>query len=449
MKSFRIKGAIKNGFFLLFLSAFLSGCSAADLPLVGNFFQGPNTPSGQANLSYWGLFESPDSLNPLISDYKEKHPTVTIDYQQKSYSTLAQHKESLLNRFREGKGPDIARIHSSWLKDFQPFLAALPTKILSKEEYTQTFFPVLKEAASVGETIYGIPLMYDGLLLVANKSLLEEVGLTLPRTWDEFRRASVKLTKTDPQTRKIIQAGAAFGAYANIPHSVDTLSLMFLQSGIRIPEDLSTQAAADALTFYTNFLTVDKVWDETFPNAVVSFARGQTALIFVPSWRIIDIKNLTPSLEIVTGIVPQIPNLEGITNDEITLATSWVEVVSKDSKVKEVAFDFLKFLSSADQMRKLYDLEAQNRVFGEPYSRKDLAEGLSSDPYLSALMSSASKARLSPFNDAAGDEPYVEALGTAINSVVRGGDAAQALTNAKKAIEQLRSNSSPKPTSKK
>lgn len=441
--------ALKIGLVFTLTSVLLSGCSAADIPLIGGLFKGSTGFSGKAQLTYWGLFESPDSYKPLINDYKDKHQGVEIDYQQKSYSTLSQYKETLLNRFREGKGPDIVRIHSSWLRDFQPFLAPLPTKVISKDEYSKSFFPVIKDGSSVGDIIYGIPLMYDGLMLFANKKLLSEAAVTLPRTWDEFRQAVVRLSKIDPQTKKITQSGAALGSYSNIPHAVDILSLMFLQSNLRIPEDLGTQAAADALTFYTNFITIDRVWDETFPSSIVSFARGQTAMIISPSWRILDIKNLNPSIDIITGGVPQVPNLEGVTSNEVSLASFWIEVVSKDSKGKEAAFDFLKFLSSPDQLRKIYVLQSQNRTFGEPYPSKDAADGLSTDPYLAPLMSGAPRAKVAPFNDGVGDDPYVEAMGGAINSAVRGGDPKQALSNAKKTIEQLQSSNAPKPTTKK
>ena len=279
----KFRKILKVSLIFTLTAVILSGCSAADIPLVGGLFKGSGGFSGKASLTYWGLFESPDSYKPLINDYKDKHQGVEIDYQQKSYSTLSQYKETLINRFREGKGPDIVRIHSSWLKDFQSFLAPLPIKVISKEDYSKSFFPVIKDGASVGDTIYGIPLMYDGLMLIANKKLLSEANITLPRTWDEFRQAVVRLTKTDPQTKKITQSGAALGSYGNIPHAVDILLLMFLQSNLKIPADLGTQAAADALTFYTNFITVDRVWDETFPSSIVSFARGQTAMIFSPS----------------------------------------------------------------------------------------------------------------------------------------------------------------------
>lgn len=441
-----LKRILKSGFILVLLPFFLAGCSPADLPWVGGFLSGTGG-GDNASLIYWGLFEGPDSFNPLIADYKEKHPKITIDYQQKSYAGLAQYKESLINRLREGKGPDIFRIHASWLKDFQPYLAPLPSKVMGKDEYAQTFFPILKEAASVGETLYGFPLMYDGLVLVANKALLDEAAVSLPQTWDEFRQAAVRLTKVDDKSKKLVQAGVAFGAYGNIPHAVDVLSLMLLQSNLQIPNDLNTQAAADALTFYTNFLTIDRVWDETFPNAVVSFARRQTALIFVPIWRLLDIKNLNADIEMVVGPVPQIPSLEGMASSEIHLASVWIEVVAKDSKAKEVAFDFLKFLTSSDQMRKFYNLTGQNRAFGEPYSRQDLAKDLNSDPYLAALMGSAPKAKLASFNDAVGDDAYVEAFGGAINAVLRGGDPLQSLSNAKRAIEQLQSSRGAPPTS--
>ena len=379
---------IRSLIYLLIAGFLLTACS---LPGAG--------PS-KAPLTYWGLFESPEVFKPVINDYVESHQNVTVDYSQKSYSTLAQYKETVLTRLKEGKAPDVMRVHASWVGQLAPYLYPLPSKVMSKEEFGSTFYPAAREALTVNGEIYGIPLQYEGLLLMANKKLLDDAGVAFPQTWEQFRDAVSKLTKVSVDSKKISQSGAAIGVSSNIPHAADILSLMFLQSGLKIPDDINTQSAVETLTFYNIFYRSDKVWDETLPPSTTAFSRGQVAFIFAPSWRILEIKNLNPGLDIQVGSVPQVTDLDGKVTNEVQLASFWVEVVPKSSKFKDTAYDFLKFAASADSLKKMYAIEASGRLFGEAYPRRDMASLLSTDPYLGPLVASAPKAKISPIVDA-------------------------------------------------
>lgn len=415
--------------YLFIAGFFLTACS---LPGAG---------PGKADLSYWGLFEGVDVFKPVINDYVEKHPNVTVDYTQRSYSTLAQYKETVLTRLREGKAPDIVRIHSSWIKQFSPYLYPLPQKVMTKDEFANTFYPAAREALTVNGEIYGIPLHYDGLLLLANKKLLDDDKVAFPTTWEEFRDAASKLTKVSGNAKKITQAGAAIGVASNISNASDILSLMFLQSGLKIPDDINTQSAVETLTFYNIFYKSDKVWDESLPVSTLAFSRGQVAFIFAPSWQIMEIKNLNPGLDIQVGSVPQVTDLNGKITSEVQLSSFWVEVVPKTSKFKDTAYDFLKFLASADSLKKMYAIEASGRLFGEAYPRSDMATLLLGDPYLGPLVSSAPKAHPAITVDTSGNDDLVNIINRAISDGAGGADGKVALDNAKKNIDQALSNS--------
>lgn len=410
---------------LILTGLFLTACS---FPGVG---------PQKADLTYWGLFEGEDVFKPLINDYIDKHPKTTIEYSQKSYATLSQYKETVLTRLKEGKAADVIRIHVSWLKSFAPYLYSLPTKVMSKEEFGNTFYPAAVKALTINGEIYGLPLHYDGLLLLANKKLLTADQVAPPKLWTDFRDAAAKLTKTDPQTKKITQAGAAIGVAGNIPHAADILSLMFLQSRLRIPENLDSQNAADSLTFYVDkFFKEDKVWDESLAPSILAFSRGQVAFIFAPSWRILEIKANNPGLEIVVLEPPQIVDAQ----EKVVaanLASFWVEVVPKASKFKNEAFDFLKFLVSSDSQKKLYALESSRRLFGEAPSRKDLASQYADDPYLAPLLKTALTAEVAPSVDGSGNDALVDIFNRAISDVVGGSDPKTALLNAKKNLTSV------------
>lgn len=418
----------------------VAGLGLSRLPLIGGLFgQG-----GDVTLTYWGLWENPDVIDPLIASFVESYKNenrrinLTINYEKRSFGTLEQYKETLLTRLQQGTGPDIFRLHNSWVEDFSAELAALPPEVLSEQDYALRFYPVALSSAKVGTDIFAVPLEYDGLILLYNKTLL--AGVDVPekiKTWEDFRREAVRLTTwkdNDREKGKILTSGASFGTANNISHSADILSLLFAQSGVDYLTELKTQAAADALTFYTNFALVDRVWDETLPFSINAFANGQVAMIIAPSWRALDIAALNPELEFAAAPVPQLPAaLEG----GVHWGTFWMEGVSGDTSRAEIAWKFLEFLTREEQQRTLYAEIAKTRIFGEPYALRSLAEFLKEHAILNALLSTASKAVSGKTAELSGNGSYAEALKLAIGDVLGGKKSGEALVTAQLTLDQL------------
>jgi ABC-type glycerol-3-phosphate transport system substrate-binding protein len=418
--------------FLTSLLAYLviipSGCN---IPFI-------KPPTKQVELTYWGLFEPQEVFQPLIEEYQKENPNVKITYEQRAYSDLAQYKETLLTRLREGTGPDIFRLHETWIPQFASELSPLPSEVMSAADFSNNFYPVAENTLSYQNQLYALPLMYDGLMLFYNTQHFAEIGLTNPPVdWEGFREAAVRLTKTDEETKKITRAGAALGTANNVAHFSDILGLMFAQSKISFPRDLTSAGARDALVFYTNFVTKDKVWEATFSNSVEAFAQGKVSMIFAPSWRVFDIQNLNPGLDFATAAVPQIPSLPQEGETVVNWASFWAEGVNLDSENAAAAWAFLKVLSEPENLRLLYSEEAKLREFGEPYSRKDLGSVLLTNDYLAPLIDGAPTATSSIITDASGNDVYVDAVAEAVNGLLQGKDVDQMLTTLKTTIERL------------
>jgi len=279
--------------------------------------------------------------------------------------------------------------------------------------------------------------MYDGLMLFYNTKHFEEAGVNRPPTdWEEFREVALRLTKTDAETKRITQAGAAIGTANNVSHFSDILGLMLAQSRIDFPKDLTASGAKDALVFYTNFSAKDNVWDASLPDSIYAFAQGKVSMIFAPSWRIFDIQALNPGLKFASAAVPQIPSLPQEEPTTINWASFWAEGVNLDSPYVEEAWKFLKFLAEPENMRLLYSEEAKLREFGEPYSRKDLGNVLLTNDYLAPLIDGTPTATSFIIADASGNDVYVDAVAEAVNSVLQKKDVDQALGTLKTTIER-------------
>jgi multiple sugar transport system substrate-binding protein len=421
--------------FLAYLAIIPSGCNLSKILSVLPFIK---EPAKQVELVYWGLFEPEGVFQPLIEEYQKENPNVKIKYEQRAYSTLEQHKETLLTRLREGTGPDIFRLHNTWVSQFASELSPLPSDIMSSADFAGNFYSPAQNTLSYQNQIYALPLMYDGLMLFYNTKHFEEASINRPPAdWEEFREVAVRLTERDEETKRLTRAGAAMGVANNVAHFSDILGLMFAQSKISFPQDLTSRGARDALIFYTNFANKDNVWNAAFPNSVEAFAQGGVSMIFAPSWRVFDIQALNPGLDFATAAVPQIPSLPSEEETTVNWASFWAEGVNIDSENAEEAWKFLEYLSQPENMRLLYSEETKLREFGEPYSRKDLGSVLLTNDYLAPLIDGAPTATSFIIAGASGNDIYVEAVAEAVNAVLQGKDVDQALETLQTTVERF------------
>ncbi len=420
---------VKSLILLVVLPFVLTACTASDLPVIGKFFKGKEKP---VTLSAWGLWEPKEVFDSVTEDYKSTRPAVTVDYEERSFVTLKSYKESVFTRLSEGSAPDILLVHNSWVPFLVDNLTPAGPKVLSESDYSSMFYPVAKESAVINGKVYGVPISYEGLALVYNRDMFNEEGLSSPPvTWEEFRLDAVKLTKKEGDN--IVRGGAAIGTANNIEHFSDILGLLFAQGSLNFPDDLNTQAAADALTFYTNFVLSYKVWSDALPPSVEAFADKKAAMVFVPSWQILNILSRNPQVNIGVAPVPKALDLPG-NPINVGWASFWMLVVSKNSSSPEAAWDVLKYVSSEDAQKKLYSEASKVRAFGQPYSLQSLASELSGNSYLEVYVKEAPTAKSGILAARSGNDKEVDILKTAVNSILSGIPASEALSTAQKSL---------------
>jgi multiple sugar transport system substrate-binding protein len=336
----------------------------------------------QVSLTWWGLWEPNEVLNGLIQDFQTQNPGVTVTYSQQS---VKDYRERLQSAFDRSQGPDIFRFHNTWVPMLsqQNIFSTVPTTAMTSADYQATFYPSAVKDLRTQNGFVGIPLMTDGLAMFVNKKALAATGKQAPTTWQDFSILAKDLTIRDADG-KIQRAGAAMGSANNVDHFSDVLGLLILQNGGNpgIPDD-ANHLVSDALTFYTQFLRTDRVWDETLPNSTYAFAIEKAAIMFAPSWRAFEIKQINPNIDFAVFPVPQ------LSDTKVNWSSYWVEGVSRTSQNQDVAWKLLKFISTKQNLQKMYTQASSQRLFGEPYPRVDMAVDLSEDPYVGAFIKQA------------------------------------------------------------
>lgn len=391
-------------------------------------------------LTYWGQWEPESVYQTVIADYKRLHPNVTVNYSRQSQQ---QYRERLSSALSGNNGPDIFRIHNTWLPMFISQMAPVPSDVYSQASFKSSFYPTAVNDLTAGGRPYAIPLAMDTLEMFVNEDIFSKANLSVPTIWqgpggvdDVAQRLTVK-----DNNGRITTSGAAIGNSANVDHWQDILSLMMLQSTVNVDKGENSDNAQKALNFYGSFASTFRTWDETLDVSTLAFAEGKVAIYFGPSWRYFDFVDFkqksNPNLNFKMVAVPQLTGA-----DTVNFATYWAEAVNKKSAHQTEAWDFLKFLSSKDELTKLYNEEAKIRAFGEVYARPDMAGMLSSYP--TNIVTDALKTAKSSYlssktwdGDTGINSRYSKYYGDAVAKVSRGGDARGVLDTVSSGVAQI------------
>jgi ABC-type glycerol-3-phosphate transport system substrate-binding protein len=358
----------------------------------------PQLGLGTATLTYWGLWEPESVLRPVLDEFEKSHPGIKVDYKMQSPQEYRERLQSALNQSKE---PDIFRIHNSWLPMFRSDLATVPADVYSPSEFEKIFYPVAKSDLSSGNTIVAIPLEYDGIAMYVNDELLAKSGQKVPQNWDQLRDTALAMSECASQTgactlgSKILISGAALGTTGNVDHWEDIIGVLMLQNNVPLANPAANlKAAEDVLEYYSSFANTYHIWDQNLPPSTVSFAAGRVGIYFGPSWRVFDILSQNPGLKFSVYPIPQLPVDPARGETPTTYANYWAEAVNKKSPHIKEAWELLKFLSSPDIMQKFYQQAVSPpRIFGEPYSRVDLADSLRGAQYVTTFIQEAPLAK--------------------------------------------------------
>ncbi|MFC1710491.1 ABC transporter substrate-binding protein, partial [Patescibacteria group bacterium] len=274
---------------------------------------------------------------------------------------------------------------NTWVPMLGNELDNVPNSVMGTADFAQNYYPVITSDVASGTGLVGVPMGYDALTLFVNEKMFKEEGISYPTNWVELREAAKSLTKREEG--QITRAGVAMGRTENVDHWQEIVGLMLIQNGVNLsnPEGQNTE---DVIAYYTLFSRADKVWDETLPQSTAAFAAGKVAMYFGRSWRAFNIEEQNPDLEFRTIPLPQLPK-ESPDEPSISYATYWVEGVWTKSKNKDVAWDFIKFLSQKQTLEKFYKSASDARGFGEAYPRVDMQQLLADHPIQGSIISLA------------------------------------------------------------
>lgn len=358
-----IKSKGKLATILLVLAVALSACGKAG----GNVENEGTTNTATNAATQSNENKKPVTLKVLVaSDWlkEKKWQMIFDDYEEKTGNKLDiqsapvnNYADLVSTRLATKDAPDLLFYwgQAGNVKKLQPEKNLLD---LSNEEFVSRINPAVTKYFLKNEgKLYGIPVTGTSVSgVIYNKKVFEDLGIEIPKTYDEFLAACEKIKAAG--ITPIYEAGKegwplqlyTFNAVANVmnkqPDLMDKINANQTTFD-QIPEFVDTlQKQSDLQT--KGFLNKD-LFSGTYDMSLEQVATGKSAMIFQADWAIAPLLEKYPDAQI--GMFP-LPsdgdNYAGISDPNGLY-------VFKNSPNVEAAKEFLNFFSSPEELSKYFN----------------------------------------------------------------------------------------------
>lgn len=295
-----------------------------------------------------------DSFNAgyetLADEYMSMHPDVEIVFETFDYDTYIQ---TLQTAIPAGTEADILQMFGSWVCSYAEGgnLAAMPDSVISIADAKAQILGAPIGGYICGDMMYGVPQEFNieyGAVLF-NTAIAEEVGASNYMDgwadWDEVVE--------DGQKMAVVQDGVMTRAGLNFTASDGAATMfhsLYLQYGGQYLKDgvytVNTPVGLKTLEFMQSLVEaglVDPLLYNDDENWVGdSFFAETSAMGLVGPWAIPEYSGDYEEVAAVTIYAP-LPSVGA--EPTFAAASGWGLAVSENSKVQEVAWDFVKFVT--------------------------------------------------------------------------------------------------------
>ena len=263
------------------------------------------------DITYWHHFTSESEmagLEEVIAAFEEENPGASITAEN---IPNADYMTQFTTAAVSGSLPDTAMATVDRIPDMLALGGLVDLTARFDAWDGKSAIPEnLMTGGTVDGQVLGIPMFLFVDWLYYRADWFEELGLTPPNTWEEFRETAIALT--DPAQNRYgfgLRGGdGGQGAVLNIMRAYGGLSAD--EAGLPVIE---RDAAIEAIAFWAGLFTTDKVAPPSAPNDSYSqimqgFRTGQTGMILHHTGSLTEILgDLEAETEVMTAVVPEGP----------------------------------------------------------------------------------------------------------------------------------------------
>lgn len=303
------------------------------------------TKSGKLNVLFMsGVYA--DSARTMSADFKEK---TGYDVEVNDVPFASFHETAMLDFASQAGSYDVVAVNLSWLGEFAPHLEPLDDRVKESGMEIDKFIPSVYEACKWNGVLYGFPKAPTPNMMAYRTDLIE----TPPSTYEEYMQMAAQFNDPD------------HGMYGiSIPGKKEQYAVLYLVRSWGMGADIADKDWNVIVNGETGRKAMEQLGEVAkysdpaglswgLEESINAFLQGNAA--FCEAWPTLGIVQDADNPEkskIVDkwAIAPFPQEKTGINQMSI-----WCVAVSKYSKNKDAAFEWLKEYSSQESQEKFYD----------------------------------------------------------------------------------------------
>lgn len=294
----------------------------------------------------WDVAEDVDAQQAMVDKFNAEHDDIEV--------TLEAYGSDFDTKISAGMGsgdtPDVMYMwnYPAYAQGLEPLDSYIEAE---GEEYKANFYDTLWNYNSLDGTTYGIPIGFTTHALFYNKDIFAEAGIDEPTndwTWEDLQKAAKTIAeKCD---------GKKGFSFQMKPDPYDFEMYLWSNGSAYVDEEgnlegnLNSDETKEVFSMFQD-MEKDGYAIATEKSGTDEFRAGNTAMYIYGSWSI----NTLNEDGINYGVV-DIPAFSA-DKDSVSILSSSGISISKDSKNKEAAWEFVKFWTSEEMNKERIGLE--------------------------------------------------------------------------------------------
>lgn len=366
----RMKRLAAVGLVTAMTGTMLLGCGGGS----GSDSESDTTSDGKVKIRFasWETGDTLDSQQECVDQFNESQDKIEVvlegwgsDFDTKMTASMG-----------AGDAPDVMYMwdYPTYSESLEPLDEYIDAE---GEDYKNNFFEALWPYNSMNDQIYGVPVSVVTSCLYYNKDLFDQAGVEYPTddwTWEDVAEASKQIqSKIDGVNGFTLPIGT-------LPYTLEMYlwsnGTAFVDENGKLDGNINSDKAVEVFQTFQD-MEKDGVLYASEEAGQTEMLGGKTAMYVDGTWPIKQFGE-----EGLNYGIAQIPKFEGTEHSISVINTSGI-AISKDSKHKEEAWEFLKYWTG-EEMNK-HRIETELPALKSVVESEGLREDPNCAPFYTAL----------------------------------------------------------------
>lgn len=299
----------------------------------------------EVTINFWHHYsaqsaENETLMNVLIPKFEEENPGIKVNAVSHEWADL---HEKLLISAQSDTLPDVARLDSAWIPEFEKMgiLTALDTEMPDYGDVAAGLLDSAMSTASVGGHSYGLALNTNSKILFYNVKALDDAGIAVPKTMDEFIMAVKTLSGTNAKGQQVWGYNEpALAGWNLCPFIWSMGGAITNDEGTKASGYINSPETVQAIQTFADLYAGGCItgWNSGDIPMTDGFGTGRYMMLLEGPWKIAEMQGAYPDFEYA---VTEIPTGKGG-----SISVLGGEDISMfNSANKDAAWKFMKFMT--------------------------------------------------------------------------------------------------------